>query len=343
MRKEKRERSEPTFFQKIKSSLGDFFYGIGVKLHGLHPNKQKKKTMGSRRRGDIIFYTLMALLPILQFCVFWFGINFRSLFLAFQKYVPSKNGFDFAGLKNFKDVINNLFTKNSSLQLAFTTSIKLFFIGLIIPPFSLFFAYYMNKKLFGAEFFKVMLYLPSVLSGMIMALLYQYFMDQVIPGIALKYFNKNILPLLQTSETRLVTAWFFGFWFNIGGGFLIYTSVMSRVPESVVEYAFLDGIKPFQEFIYIIFPLIFPTWSTYFVVGISGIFSGSLNLYEFFGTNSKTVQTMGYHSFVLVMSSNGYASYPYASALGLLCTVVSVPLVFLARWGCRKIDPEVSY
>lgn len=339
----KKDRDGLTLFEKIKRAIGGFFYDISVKLHQAMPKRKTKKSMNRKRRGDILFYSAIVALPLLQFFVYYVVINFNSFLLAFQSYETVTNTFSWVGFKQFTQVFKNLFTTNSSLQLAFTTSLKLFVVGLIIPPFSLFFAYYIYKKHACSEFFKIMLYLPSVLSGMVMALLYQYFVDQLIPGLWMDWFDIEIMPLLHTSDTRLFTAWFFGFWFGIGGGFLIYTGVMSRVPESVVEYAQLDGITPFKEFIYITFPLIFPTWSTYFVVGISGIFTGSLNLYEFFGASSTTVQTMGYHSFILVMGSSGYASYPYASALGLLCTAIAVPLVFLARWGTNKIDPEASY
>ena len=178
---------------------------------------------------------------------------------------------------------------------------------------------------------------------MVMALLYQYVVDQVIVDIAKNLFGKEIPALLFDSSTRFATAWIFGFWFGFGSGTLMYTGAMSRIPVSVVEYARLDGVGLFREFWQITFPLIYPTFSTFFVLGFAGIFTNKMNLYTFFGTTSQTVQTIGYYAYRVVLSSAGYSDYPFASALGLTFTIVIAPLTFLVRGIVNKLDPAVDY
>ena len=44
--------------------------------------KEKKPLIG--RQKDLIFYCLMMIWPVAQFCVFYIGVNFNSILLSFQ-------------------------------------------------------------------------------------------------------------------------------------------------------------------------------------------------------------------------------------------------------------------
>ena len=78
----------------------------------------KKHGFNRKKRKDLIFYCCLLFLPILQFCVFYIGVNANSLLLAFKDYSdgPAKFvGFDnferlFYDFKNYmqEDVINKL-------------------------------------------------------------------------------------------------------------------------------------------------------------------------------------------------------------------------------------------
>ena len=44
----------------------------------------KKRKLLKGKHKDLIFYSLMMLFPIAQFCVFYIGVNFNSFLLSFQ-------------------------------------------------------------------------------------------------------------------------------------------------------------------------------------------------------------------------------------------------------------------
>ncbi|MBQ7369258.1 MAG: sugar ABC transporter permease [Clostridia bacterium] len=335
---------ENTFFDRIKRKISDSFYVFSQRLYAkTHKNDAgKTRSMSSARRMDLIFYGTMIAIPILQWCIFYFAVNFNSFFLAFKQY-SATGAYDWVGFENFRRVWADLTLKNSNLQNAFFNSLVAYGLSVLTQPLTIFLPYYIYKKMHGHEFFKVLLFLPSVLSGMVMCLLYQYVVDKVIPHIMLSYFNVEIPALLSETSTRFWAAWFYGFWFGLGGGVLLYTGTMSRIPVSVVEYAQLDGCGPFREFIYITFPLIFPTVSTFVILGFTDIFTGQLNLFTFFGTNSASVQTVGYYLYREVIASSGFDRYPYASSLGLFFTVFVAPLTILLRHVLNKVLPTVDY
>ena len=131
---------------------------------------------------------------------------------------------------------------------------------------------------------------------------------------------------------------------GFGTGVLMYASAMTRIPVSVVEYAELDGVTPFKEFISITIPLVFDTITTFLIVGIAGIFTNQYNIYTLFHDGAGTnVASFGYHLYILVNLGTSEANFPYAAALGLLCTFAAVPLTFLMRWGLGKLNPDVQY
>lgn len=343
-KKKMKVEKDVTWFGKIKRSVSDSFYDLSQKLYAkTHKNGVRKtRSMSSERRLDMIFYASLVALPLLQWLIFYFMVNFNSFFLAFKSYTSLGNE-QWVGFENFRRAWSDLTLKNSNLSNAFINSLLSYGLGLLTEPLKILLPYYIYKKMRGHEFFKVMLFLPQILSGVVMSLLYQYMVDKVLPHVLLTVFNVEIPALLSDTATRFWAAWFYGFWFGLGSGVLLYTGTMSRIPVSVTEYAQLDGCGLFREFIYITLPLISPTITTFYVLSFSNIFSGQLNLFTFFGTDSTSVQTVGYYMYREVLASSGYDNYPYASALGLFFTVFVAPLTMLLRHVLNKVVPTVDY
>ena len=279
----------------------------------------------------------MLILPLAQFLVYYVWVNFNSLFLSFQRWDDNLTKFIWVDFDNFESMFNDLTRPTSTLHMATLTSLKVFGLNLILKPIQLLFPYYIYKKMIGKEFFKVMLYLPSILSAMVVALLYKYIMDEVIPELS----NGAIPRLLSTKDTVFWTVWSFEAFMSFGGNILIYTSAMSRIPESLVEYAELEGCTPFQEFCKITFPLIFHTFATFMLLGITSIFTNQMGLFTFFGQNSTNTSTIGYYTYILALKGNQY--YPEASSIGLFFTFIIAPLTLLFRWGVNKFAPNVQY
>ena len=50
------------------------------------PSGRKKTQFGKKNRSKLIFYICGLALPLLQFAVFYIGVNINSVLLAFQKY-----------------------------------------------------------------------------------------------------------------------------------------------------------------------------------------------------------------------------------------------------------------
>ena len=116
---------------------------------------------------------------------------------------------------------------------------------------------------------------------------------------------------------------------------------MAAIDESTAEAAKLDGAGYFGEFFYITIPQIFPTISTFLIVGISAIFVNEMNLYAFFGPDAEGfVSTIGYMLFRDTLTGS-ISNYPYLSAFGLLLTLISLPLVIGVKKGLESVQRKI--
>jgi len=306
---------------------------------------RKVGSMNQRRLKEKIFFWSILALPVLQFCVFYIGVNFNSVLLSLQsiKMDASGNGYiyDWVYFKNFSDCIHLLFTEYSLVQ-SFKNSLIAYFAGLLVgTTLSLLFSYYIYKKSLFSGVFKVMLFLPSIISSAAMVIIFKYFMEEAYPEFMYSAFGKEVGGLLSDPDSTFTTILVYSIWIGFGGGVLMYLGAMNSISDSVVEAAYLDGITPLKEFFYITLPMIYPTLVTFIVTGIAGIFTNQMNLYTFKGIKvSYRDYTYGYYLFL--KTSQGMTEYPQAAAMGILFTIILAPFTFLIRWLLEKYGPSTE-
>lgn len=333
------------FFAMIKRKIGDFFYDISVGIHNKTSKlstKKKQKTLTTKRRNEAIFFTCLVAYPIIQFLIFYVAVNINSILLAFQDYNVETATFSYLGFENlfdnFKDFISDM-QGSQSMITATKNSIALYSCTLFIAlPLNLIFSYFMYKKIPGTGFFRVILFLPQIISALVVSLMFRYFVEGGVATII----GKN---LLLDKETGFGTMIFYNIWASFGTQILVYTSAMTKIDDSIVEYSQLEGVTPLQEFWYITLPLIFPTITIFLVAGIAALFTNQAGLYNFFGAGAyEHLETLGYVFFVKVAKSSesNYAQYPYASAAGLLFTLIATPITLIVKWALEKYGPSVE-
>ena len=118
---------------------------------------------------------------------------------------------------------------------------------------------------------------------------------------------------------------------------------MEGISFSIIESAQIDGVTPLREFISIVIPMIYPTIVTFLVVQVGGLFTNQMHLYTFYGGGAEySLYTMGYHLYkkTLGVGSTTLSDYPYLSALGLVLTLVSLPITFTVKFLLEKFGPD---
>lgn len=305
-----------------------------------HSVRNKKLKGGiAQRSANVFFYTMVAL-PIVQFIIFYIVVNFNSILLAFKQYeVLPGEGYvtKWVDFSNFEAIF--LEWKNTDyISNTLPNALKYFAANvLIVMPLTLLFAYYIYKKFRGHEFFKVMLFLPSVICNMVIVLFYRDFVEWVVGGMfkldtILNDDMRAGLPLLILYITLSFSA-----------SILLYLNAMSAISQSTIEAAEIDGASEMGIFWHIILPSIWGTIVSLLVLAFAEIGMGQANLFSIYGSTAlKSQQTLGYYIFNLVASQNGndLTQYPKAAAYGLLITAIIAPLTITIRHLLLKYGPR---
>ncbi len=293
----------------------------------------------SGRKKDLIFYVLMMLFPIAQFSIMYIGVNFNSFLLSFKN-IDIDGNYTWT-FSNISDAFNLLRTSpllRSAAKNSLSSYLLLTFIG---TPLGLVFSFYIYKKLPLSGAFRVILFLPSIISAIVMVTIFQFFVERAIPAFWQKAFNVKIKGLIENQASRYATIIFYNIWVGFGTGVLMYSNAMSGIPQEIVESAHLDGATGINEFWRITLPMVYPTLSTFLITGVAGLFTNQINLYSFYGGSApESVQTYGYYLFTRTQLAKSESEYPLLSAMGLLFTMVIVPLTFGVKWMLEKFGPK---
>ncbi len=309
----------------------------------------RRKAFRTRKSKRLIFCILVLAFPLCQFALMGIYLKINSFIMAFQKYTPSETGLiiDYT-FENFKVAFKVLseggvMWKNATLILIFST------LGGLL--FSLIAAFYIYKKFLFHKAFMCILFLPSVVSGLVYCLLFKYITEDVYRKI-MEIFGVTVeAGLLIDIDTRFVTMLVFTIVMGLPGHVLLFVGGMKGIDESIVEYSQIDGVNFWQEFLYLTVPMIFPTLSTFLVVGISGYFMASMGLYSFYGDNLPydEMQVFGYLIFrdtqksgLYQAAGSKYLSHPELSALGLVCTAITLTVLFTVKALLNKFGPSVD-
>lgn len=306
------------------------------------PQRRARKTgnaFQSRKIKRGFFIAGMTGVGVIQFLIFWVYVNFNSILMAFQ--TQTRTGISW-GFENFTRFFHEMTIPELELSLALKNTLLLFFVGTVLGlPSSLLFAYYLYKKVRWSGFFRVVFFLPSIISAAVLVGLFKYVMAMQGPvnGFLSVLLGRNVeIEWLTDDNLAMKTILFYVFWTGFGGNIVLLTGAIHRISPDILEYAQIDGVGMTRELLQIIVPLIWPTLSTMIVLAVAGLFTNSGPILLFTEGQFRTM-TIGYFIFDQVQSGQYY----YPSAIGLVFTAIGFPLVMLVKRGLSKIADDVEY
>lgn len=306
-------------------------------------NQPKKRILKAKTKTTIFIWSMLAL-PLLNLLVFWVYVNIDSILMAFQKVDYANGGVEVWTLDNFKEIYR-MFTEKTpgyDMVLYGINTMKYWMIGTLWSiPHSILLTYIFHKKLRGTKFFRVMLYLPSIICSVVLAGIFEAFVSGkgVFGVILMDVFKVSHVPAwFQEIEYANPMLMFYAFFFGFAGHYILFSGAMAKISREVQEAAILDGVTMWQELFHIYIPLMWPTISMTIVTSFAGIFGATGSILLFTPNFSETF-TFGYWIYDQVRR---YQSYYLPSALGLLFTVVAYPLCLLVRKLVTSIWSDVE-
>ena len=197
------------------------------------------------------------LLPAaLVLVVFFFIPFFQTIWLSFQDYSTNIYHATFSGLKNYIDILHNpIFYKvmwNTILYLVVAVPILA-----IIP---LFLAILINQKIRGITLYKILIYLPVIVSIVVAAIAFKWlYAEQGILNYILNVLHINSIGWLTDPKYAIYSVIIVTIWKGIGYYMMIYLAALMSVPKELYEACDIDGAGFLRKHLTVTIPHIMPT------------------------------------------------------------------------------------
>lgn len=207
-----------------------------------------------------LLFSLFFLFPFLQGVTLsltdWNGYS-KSTFIGFSNFISF-----FSDERAIRDVRNTVFFAIGSAPL-------LNIVGLSL-------ALLLNRKFFGRNVARGLLYLPSVISPMIMGSIW-YLLLQPKRGLFAIILSRLGLELernwMISGNTALFVIILVNVWQYAGMTMIIYLAGLQAIPSEHYEASSVEGANSFQIFTYIVLPQLIPSLKINTVTNIIGSLS----------------------------------------------------------------------
>ena len=199
----------------------------------------------------------MFLLPAGVILLFFFFIPFfETILLSFKDYSTSIYHPTFIGLGNYVKLMHSpVFYK-----VLFNTFAYLFIAVPILAVVPLFLAILINQKIRGVTLYKILIYLPVIVSIVVAAIAFKWlYAQQGILNFFFTHFGFNPIGWLTDTRFALISVIIVTIWKGIGYYMMIYLAALMGVPKELYEACDIDGATPFKKHLTVTIPHIMPT------------------------------------------------------------------------------------
>ncbi|MDE6949387.1 MAG: sugar ABC transporter permease [Lachnospiraceae bacterium] len=290
-----------------------------------------------KRSGRNGFIFLCAAPAVILFTVFMVipTINvFRMSLFKRSAYSPTE---DFVGFENFTRLL-----KDANFIRSMQNTILLIVVVTIITfGFALVFAAILTREeIKGQNFFRVIFYIPNILSVVVISAIFSaiYDTNNGTLNSLLSLFSKERVSILWKGENMVMTSLIIAMiWQAIGYYMVMYMASMASIPVSLYESTSLDGAGRITQFFQITLPLIWTnirTTLTFFIISTINMAFLFVKAMTSGGPNGASEVALSY------MYKQAYtnSSYGYGMAIGALVFVFSFALSALVN-AVTKREP----
>jgi multiple sugar transport system permease protein len=202
----------------------------------------------------------------------------------------------------------------------------------------------LNQRVKGMYVFRTILFMPAVLSGVAVAVLWVSLLnpDLGVVNQMLRAIGIDDPPRWLQSPTWAIPAVvLMGLW-GVGGGAIIYLAGLQNIPPALYQAAKIDGAGPWQTFRYITLPLLTPTLLFTLLIGLIEAFQVFDTAFVL-GGGSQGGTRGSLLFYVLNLFNEGFRNgrFGYASALAwVLVVAAAVVIVLIFRTSSRWVYYE---
>jgi len=287
---------------------------------GPRPLAARVRNLARREAIECYLFISPVCVGLLAFTI---GPILASFYFSFTEYNIIRPP-EWVGLRQFRDLMRDeLFWQ--SLKVTGLYVVMHLPVSLVL---ALGIALLMNQKVRGIVFFRTVYYLPSVISGVAVALLWMWIFNPEfgILNTLLTFVNIQGPAWLFDEHWSLPAIALMSLW-GVGGSMLIYLAGLQGIPSELYEAAEIDGASRWHRFWFVTLPLLSTVILFNLVMGLIAAFQEFTPAYVMTrgGPNFSTL----FYNYYLYENAFEYLYMGYASAMAWILLVIVLILTLL--------------
>lgn len=285
---------------------------------------------GLARREAIEGY--LFILPwLIGYLIFRLGPLLASLYLSFTNYTGSGSP-KWIGLENYRYMLAEDPRFIDSLRSTLT------YVAGYLPAslvFGLAIALLMNQRVRGILVFRGVYYLPSVITGVAVALLWQFVFHKQygVLNAILSWFGVPQIGWLVDPSVVMFAFIIMGLW-GVGGTMIVYLAGLQAIPTELYEAATIDGATSRQKFRSVTLPLLTPVIFFNLVTGLIAAFQIFENAYIMTGGGPNYATY--FFGLNIYFTSFQSLRFGYASTIAYILFVLIAALTLFVMTTSRR-------
>ena len=273
---------------------------------------------------------------VLIFSIFYIYPFFDIFRLSFHEWNGITPAMKYAGLQNFRELMQDTVWWQSMGHAAYITLIALTFQNV----FAFALALACDREIRMKKFYRVVFFIPPVLSEVVVGFIWQWILyagtqDGQHIGLLNYWLTKTGLPhlvndWLSDPDTALTCIAVVHSWKGFGWGFIMLLAGLQTIDRQLYEAARVDGASSWKLFTNVTVPMMVPVMLVVVILTVLG------SMQVFVLVLSMVGQGLGYHTEVpvtrILSAMTGTNRFGYACAMGVNFGVVLIMVSVAFKW-----------
>jgi multiple sugar transport system permease protein/raffinose/stachyose/melibiose transport system permease protein len=303
------------------------------------PSRRSRKTGGGAEWQKRLEITVLAGPALLVFTTFVIAPVFMAAYYGFFKWKGFGVPTNFVGLDNYKSILTD-----STFIDAVQHNFIIVILSLVLQgPVAILFALLMNQKIRGRSLIRVLIFVPYVISEVIVGTGWSLMMMDT--GAVNTLLGKIGLESLQHSwladpKIAIWTLMIILTWKYVGFAVILMLAGLQSIPEELYEAAAIDGASFWQQQFRITLPLLGPTIRIWCFLSIIG----ALQLFDLVNIiwGQYVSATAGTSTMATYMYLNGHmaGNYGFGSAAAVVMFLISLVVALVYQRFVLARDTE---
>jgi putative aldouronate transport system permease protein len=296
-----------------------------------------------RSRGLRLFFMILPFM-VLVFLLSYLPLSGWIYSLYYYKPGLPIGPDNFVGLDNFRMIIQDKYAVEDILRVLRNT-FAMSFIGLVTSPLPMIFAIFLSEisRITYRRVVQTVTTVPNFISWVLVyAVAYAMFsvddgfVNRVLMRLGL---TDQGIAFLASRDNVWLSMWLWGTWKGLGWSAIMYIAAITSIDQELYEAARVDGAGRFACIWYITIPGLLPTYFVLLILSIANFINNGMEQYFVFQNpmNKDWIEVLD-----LYVYNQGFVgiNYSYSIAVGILKSVVSLILLFLANGASKLFRKE---